>query len=127
MPYTFLANLTVLVHLAFVAFVAVGGFLAWRHPVMLLAHVPAAAWALGIVVVGWSCPLTELENQLRIWAGSGAYSGPFLDRFVTGVLYPERYANVAQALVAGAVLISYVGLALRRRTRDSVVAPTASG
>lgn len=115
MAYALLADLTVLVHLGFVAFVAVGGFLTWRHPGALKAHVPAIMWALGIVTVGWSCPLTVLEKQLRLWAGAGGYPGAFLDRYVTGVLYPERYAYVAQALVAAAVLASYAGLWQRRR------------
>jgi hypothetical protein len=117
MLYTLLADVTVTVHLGFVAFVAVGGFLAWRHPVVLIAHVPAAGWALGIVVVGWPCPLTDVEQRLRLAAGTAGYSGAFLDRYVTGVLYPERYAHGAQAVVAAAVLASYAGLALHRRSR----------
>ena len=88
MPYTLLADLTVLIHLGFVAFVAAGGFLAWRYPTVLIAHVPAVAWALGIVAVGWPCPLTDLEQGLRLRAGTGGYSGPFMDRYVTGLLYP---------------------------------------
>ena len=121
MPYTLLADLTVLVHLGFVAFVAAGGFLAWRYPMILIAHLPAAAWALGIVSVGWPCPLTAVEKRLRLWAGGSGYSGAFMDRYVTGVLYPEHHAHVAQALVAVAVLASYAGLGLplRRRTDNS--------
>jgi len=65
MPYTFLADMTVLLHLGFVAFVATGGFLAWRYPVTLVAHLPAGAWALGIVVIGWPCPLTVMDQRLR--------------------------------------------------------------
>jgi hypothetical protein len=114
MPYTLLADVTVFVHLGFVAFVAVGGFLAWRYPLVLLAHVPAAGWALGIVAVGWPCPLTDVEQRLRLSAGAGEYSGAFMDRYVTGVLYPEQHVHVAQALVAAAVLASYAGLALRQ-------------
>ena len=115
MPYTLLADLTVLVHLGFVAFVAGGGFLAWRYPAVVIAHLPATVWALGIVAVGWPCPLTDVENWLRLRAGSGPYSGAFMDRYVTGVLYPEQFVHVARALVAAAVLASYAGLVLRRR------------
>jgi hypothetical protein len=115
MPYALLADVTVLVHLGFVAFVAVGGFLAWRYPVVLIAHVPSVVWALGILVVGWPCPLTDVEQRLRLWAGSDGYSGAFMDRYVTGVLYPEHHAPAARALVAAAVLVSYAGLGLRRR------------
>ena len=117
MPYSLLADVTVLVHLGFVAFVAVGGLLAWRYPVILIAHLPAAGWALGIVAVGWPCPLTEVEKQLRLSAGTGGYSGAFIDRYVTGVLYPEQHVHVAQALLAAAVATSYAGLVMRQRRR----------
>lgn len=113
MPYALLADLTVLVHLGFVAFVTAGGFLAWHRPTVLAAHVPAILWAAGITAIGWPCPLTRLENALRQQAGADGYTGAFLDRYVNGVLYPERYAGVAQALVAVTVLTSYAGLALR--------------
>ena len=115
MPYPVLADVTMIVHLGFVAFVAAGGFLAWRFPMVLIAHVPAVGWALGIVAVGWPCPLTGLENRLRRSAGTGDYSGAFMDRYVTGVLYPEDHAQLARALVAIAVLASYAGLGWRQR------------
>ena len=115
MPYSALADATVVIHLGFVAFVAGGGFIAWRHPAVLLAHVPAVLWAVGIVAVGWSCPLTFVENWLRLQAGTGGYSGAFIDRYVTGVLYPERHAQLARALVAAALLASYAVLVMRAR------------
>lgn len=115
MPYAFLAQAVVVIHFGFVAFVAAGGFIAWRHLPALAAHVPAVGWALGIVTVGWSCPLTGLENDLRRRAGTQAYEGGFVDRYLTGVLYPTEYERLMQGLVAVGVIIAYVGLALRRR------------
>jgi hypothetical protein len=112
-----LADLVVVIHLGFVGFVAVGGFLAWRHPRVVAAHGSAVAWALGIVTIGWSCPLTGLENALLERAGSDGYSGGFVDRYLTGVLYPERYEVLMQGIVAAAVVCSYAGFALRRRER----------
>lgn len=116
MLYQLLADLTVVVHLGFVGFVAVGGFFAARHPAVLFAHIPAVIWAIGIVTVGWPCPLTGLENSLRERAGTAAYDGGFIDRYLTGVLYPAEYERAAQALVAVAVVASYVTLAVRRRS-----------
>jgi Protein of Unknown function (DUF2784) len=113
--YKLLADFTVVVHLGFVGFVALGGFFASRHPAVLLAHIPAVIWALGIVTVGWPCPLTGLENWLRERAGGEAYAEGFIDRYLTGVLYPEQYERAAQALVAAAVVASYITLAIRRR------------
>ncbi|MDH3731281.1 MAG: DUF2784 domain-containing protein [Acidimicrobiia bacterium] len=118
MPYAFLADAVVVLHLGYVVFVAVGGFIAWRYPFVLLAHVPAVGWALGIVTVGWPCPLTGVENDLREHAGSQAYEGGFIDRYLTGVLYPTQYERFMQALVAAGVITAYVRLAVRwRRSR----------
>jgi hypothetical protein len=115
MPYDLLADFTVLVHLGFIGFVAVGGFVASRHQAVLVAHVPAVVWALGIVTVGWTCPLTELENWFRERAGGGTYETGFVDQYLTGVLYPEPYERVAQGLLAAAVVVSYVTLAFHRQ------------
>ncbi len=115
MPYAHLADAVVVIHFGFVVFVAVGGFVAWRYPRVLVAHVPAVGWALGIVTIGWPCPLTGVENDLRQRAGSEAYEGGFVDRYLTGVLYPREYERLMQGLVAFVIIISYVGLALRWR------------
>jgi hypothetical protein len=76
--------------------------------------VSAVIWALGIVTVGRPCPLTGLENRLREQAGTLSYPGGFVDNYLTGVLYPERYERAAQGLVAVAVVASYATFALRR-------------
>lgn len=115
MPYGFLANAVLVIHFGFVVFVAVGGFLVWRYPLLLVVHVPAVGWALGIVTIGWRCPLTGAENDLRERAGSGAYEGGFVDRYLTGLLYPADYEGLVQALLAFVVITAYVGLALRRQ------------
>ena len=124
MPSAFLADAVVVIHFGFVVFVAVGGLVAWRYPFVLLAHVPAVAWALGIVTIGYPCPLTGVEHDLRIRAGSKAYEGGFIDRYITGVLYPTRYEQSMQALVAVGIITAYVGLASRWRLSPRPRAPT---
>lgn len=115
MLYRALADLVVVVHLGFIAFVVVGGFLAWRWPRVLWLHLPVVAWALTIVVFSVECPLTPLENHLRHLAGQRGYSGGFIDHYLTGVLYPGRFIVLARALVAAAVLLAYAGLLVRHR------------
>lgn len=113
MLYGLLADAVVIVHLGFIAFVAVGGFLAWRWPRLLWLHVPAITYALIIVTVGFECPLTPLEKHLRHAAGQAGYSKGFVDHYLTGVLYPDRLLVLVQALVAAAVVTSYARLLLR--------------
>ena len=123
MPYGLLANLTVAAHFGFVVFVPIGGFLALRHPRVLVAHLPAVGWAAGIVTIGWPCPLTSLERYFRERAGRTAHEEGFIGTYLTGVIYPEQYLVVVQGVVAASVVTSYA-LLLRRRTRPrQIMAP----
>jgi hypothetical protein len=115
MLYGLLADLVVIVHLGFIAFVAAGGFLAWRWPRFLWLHLPATSYALVIVMVGFDCPLTPLEKHLRHLAGQAGYSEGFVDHYLTGVLYPDRLIGLARTLVAAAIVVSYAGLLFRHR------------
>ena len=115
MPYRLLADLVVVGHLAFILFVAVGALVAWRWPWALLLHAPSVAWAVVGVTVGLTCPLTPLEKLLRQRAGEEGYSGGFVDRYVEGVVYPERLTPLLRSLVAAAIVVGYVGLHRRRR------------
>jgi hypothetical protein len=63
--YRILADLVVVAHLSFIAFVAVGSLLVWKWPRLLWPHVAVVAWAAAIVNVGFTCPLTPLEQLLR--------------------------------------------------------------
>ena len=55
MLYRSLAELVVVVHFAFVLYVAVGGFLAWRWPKSFVLHAASVLWGLALstkVVLG---------------------------------------------------------------------------
>ena len=62
--FLILAELTLLLHLAFILFVAGGGLLAWRRPRLAPWHLAAAAWGAFVAVTNRVCPLTPLENHL---------------------------------------------------------------
>ncbi len=88
MGYRFLADLLAFLHLVFVVFVVVGGFLALSRPRVALLHVPAAIWGVLIQWAGWICPLTPMEVHLRRLGGQAGYSGGFVDHYLVPVLYP---------------------------------------
>lgn len=112
-----LADAVVVVHFAFLAFVVLGGVLACRWPWLIWPHLAAAAWGSAIIAFAWQCPLTHLENALRERAGQGELTGGFIDTYVEGVLYPQRYVTEARALAALVVLASWLVFLQRRRAR----------
>lgn len=113
MLYRVLADAVVVVHFAFILFVACGPLLAWRWPGLVWFHLPALAWAAVTVIIGAPCPLTPLEKSLRRLAGADGYEGGFVDHYIEGVIYPGEYAAVLRALAAVAVAVGYTGV--RRR------------
>ena len=117
-PYALLANVVVGAHLAFVAFVALGGLLVLRWPRVAWVHLPCAAWGATVELMGWICPLTPLEQELRIRAGEGAYGTSFLEHYVIPLLYPgalTREIQIGLGLGVVALNAGMYGWAWRRR------------
>jgi len=112
MLYRVLADLVVLAHIAFVAFVVLGGLLVlWRTRIAWL-HVPVALYAAAIEIVGWVCPLTPLENRFRALAGEAGYEGGFIEHYAGLILYPANWHAIKAYLAAGVIIINVVVYAL---------------
>lgn len=104
MPYRALADLVLVVHLAFVLFVVLGGLLALRWPRVAWVHVPVALYGALIEFAGFVCPLTPLENSLRRRGGEAGYEGGFIEHYVTATLYPTGLTREVQLGLGVAVL-----------------------
>jgi hypothetical protein len=104
-------------HFGFLAYVAVGGFLGWRWPRAAVAHLAAVVWGLAGLITPVACPLTGLENTFRRWAGEPPLRGGFIDQYVEGVLYPERYTPLVRGLLAATIVTSWLGVAVRARAQ----------
>jgi hypothetical protein len=65
------ADAVVLLHACSSLFVAAGALLLWRWPRVAWLHAPAALWGGFVEWSGTVCPLTPLENRLRLQAGRG--------------------------------------------------------
>jgi Protein of Unknown function (DUF2784) len=111
------ADVVVVMHLLFIAFVAGGAFLAWRWPLIIWGHVPAVMYGALIEFAGFTCPLTLLENDLRRRAGAAGYSGGFIDHYLIRVIYPPGLTHGMQiglgVLVLLVAMLGYWGF--RRR------------
>ena len=105
MIYHLLADLTVVIHLLFVLFVMLGGLLILRWRFFVWIHMPAVFWAMLIEFSGWICPLTPLENHLRIKGGSSGYATGFVEHYITPLLYPSQLTREMQIFLGLLVLI----------------------
>lgn len=97
--YHAMADLVLVMHVAFVAFVVVGlvlilfgGYRGWkwiRNPWFRALHLAG----IGLVVVqswlGLDCPLTTLEMNLRERAGDATYDTTFIAHWFQKLLYYE--------------------------------------
>ncbi|GAB3236949.1 hypothetical protein GCM10027447_35730 [Glycomyces halotolerans] len=121
MIYRILADAAMVVHFLFVAYVVLGGFLAWRYPKAWFPHAAVALYGLIITVYSIVCPLTPLEDRWRRRAGqSGLEPTGFIDTYIEGVIYPGQYADEVRWAAAAVIAVSWIGalaLHLRRRRR----------
>jgi nitrate reductase gamma subunit len=99
------ADLVLLVHLAFVLFVVLGGLLALRWPWVAWVHVPVALYGAAIEFTGFICPLTPLEVSLRRRGGEAGYEGGFIEHYVTATLYPTGLTREVQLVLGATVLV----------------------
>lgn len=121
MTWRLLADAVVILHLAFIAFVVLGGLFVLRAPWLAWLHVPAAAWGAIIEFFGLICPLTPLENRLRRAGGEEAYAGDFIEHYVMPLIYPPGLTRNVQYLLGALVLGINVAIyiVLWRRLRRS--------
>jgi Protein of Unknown function (DUF2784) len=106
-PYLLAADVVLLTHVFFVAFVVfgllcilAGKAFSWpwvRNPWFRVAHLAA----IGVVVLqswlGTICPLTIWEMELRAKAGDAVYPGTFVSHWLETILYYRAAAWVFTA------------------------------
>jgi len=126
MLYRLAADALVVVHLGFIIFVVIGGFLAWRWRRVAWIHLPVACWGALIEFFGWVCPLAPLENDLRRLAGDFGYEGGFIEHYVIPVIYPAQLTVQIQIGLGFMVLLlngfAYSVYFIRRRSGQNLSA-----
>jgi hypothetical protein len=120
MIFRLAAETVLLAHLAFIVFALLGAVLAvwWRR--IVIVHLPAAAWGAWVEISGRVCPLTLLENYLRIKAGQSGYAESFIEHYLLAIIYPAGLTREIQFALAAAViavnLAIYGWLLVRRQS-----------
>ncbi len=92
----FAADALVVAHFSFIVFVLFGAGLVLRWKWIAWLHVPAFVWGAAIEFFGAVCPLTPLEQRLRILAGEGGYTGGFVEHYVVPIMYPAGLTAAMQ-------------------------------
>jgi hypothetical protein len=129
-PYGFLADVLVIIHVAFMAYVVVGqlliliGILAgwdWvRNLWFRLSHLLAILIVALETVAGIACPLTIWERQLRELAHQPVSDLSFVGQLMHAILFydlPEWVFSTAYLIFFALVVATFVFAPPRRRRR----------
>jgi hypothetical protein len=122
MWYLLLADAVALVHALFVVFVLFGSVFVLRWPRAIWVHAPALLWGLIVEFADIACPLTPLENRLRLLGGEHGHSEDFLSRWLLTILYPESLTRQLQIALGVSLLLLNIALyawIMRRRLAQS--------
>lgn len=129
-----LADVVLLVHVLFVAFVLfglvlvlVGGWLRWRwvrDPWFRLSHLIAIVFVAIQTWLDMVCPLTTLEMAWRAGSGGTVYAGSFIGHWLQELLYyqaPNWVFAVCYSVFALAVVTAWVWVRPRSFGRKSAL------
>ncbi len=110
MIYRILADSVVVIHFAFILFVIFGALLVLKWNRLMWFHIPCAIWGALIEFAGWICPLTPLENQLRIRSGAEGYHSSFIEHYIIPIIYPTALNRSMQIFLGILVLVINLGI-----------------
>lgn len=109
MSYYIAADFIVFLHFIFIVFVIAGGVLVFKWRWLIWLHIPAAIWGALVVMTGWICPLTPIENRLRQAGGDQAYASSFIEHYLVPVIYPSDLSReMFIALGIGVIVINVI-------------------
>jgi hypothetical protein len=75
------------------------------HRFWLWLHLGCATWAATVVIMGWTCPLTPLEQSLRQAAGQQGYKSNFIEHYLLAAIYPEGLTRPIQIALGIGVIV----------------------
>ncbi|HEU4514043.1 MAG TPA: DUF2784 domain-containing protein [Nocardioidaceae bacterium] len=114
-----LAGVVFLVHLGYLVYATVGGFLALRSLVWLWPHILSTVWSVAVTLTPLNCPLTALEKWLIRMDGRVPYDDSFTAFYLRDSLYPARYEVAIWVGMIAVALLSYVVVIAAWRQRHA--------
>ena len=104
--YEFAADLTLIVHFAFIIFVVFGALLFFVSTKIIYVHVPALIWGIYIEITHSICPLTYLENWFLQKANLTTYSEGFIQNYLVPIVYPKHLTDNLQIYFAIVLIVA---------------------
>ena len=104
--YEFAADLTLIVHFAFIIFVVFGALLFFVSTKIIYVHVPALIWGIYIEITHSICPLTYLENWFLQKANLTTYSEGFIQNYLVPIVYPMNLTDDLQTYLAIVLIVA---------------------
>ena len=104
--YEFAADLTLIVHFAFIIFVVFGALLFFVSTKIIYVHVPALIWGIYIEITHSICPLTYLENWFLQKDNLTTYSEGFIQNYLVPVVYPMNLTDDLQTYLAIVLIVA---------------------
>ena len=103
--YELAADLTLIVHFAFIIFVVFGALLFFVSTKIIYVHVPALIWGIYIELTHSVCPLTYLENWFLQKANLTTYSEGFIQNYLVSIVYPTNLTDDLQTYLAIVLIV----------------------
>lgn len=116
-PNYALAVAALLLHLLWLAWVALGWLATRRRPLLRWLHIASLIYGILIEIFRWPCPLTLLEVEFARRAGRTAYREPFLVHYLEKIIYPdlpEAMVTAGAVAVCAGILLIYAWRYARR-------------
>jgi hypothetical protein len=102
------AGAVVLLHLAYLVYATIGGFLGLRNVRWLWPHFASTIWSVVVTLTTIGCPLTALEKWLLTLSGRTPYDDSFTAYYLRDVIYPAKYEVTVWVTMIVVALASYV-------------------
>ena len=104
--YELAADVTLIVHFAFIIFVVFGALLFFVSTKIIYVHVPALIWGIYIELTHSVCPLTYLENWFLQKANLTTYSEGFIQNYLVPIVYPKNLTEDLQTYLAIVLIVA---------------------
>ena len=102
-------------HMAFLVYMVVGGFLALHRFAWIWPSIGVTVYSIYVTLTDFTCPVTTLEKWLLESGGRTPYEGSFTAHYLRGTLYPPQWETAIWLTAMGVAITSYVIALTRRR------------